>query len=424
MDQLINQAYEQAIDLLKRNSTHFGYQAAPLNHTKPDYSYLFGRDTSICALATLDHPDQDLTRSAIISLDALRQARSALGQVPFRVNPSTGYRDFWFPGNTDSTLWWVIASLRLVELYPQLQATWQTDIESSLSWLRYQDTAETGLIMQGQRADWADEMPSHGAVLYSNALWYLALTKYGQVFNHSRHPLVTNLSAYLAMFRQHFQAAFWPYDDNQALIDGLANRALHRSVDWVKTDLVQQPYFIQFLARRSYGWRCDLFANTLTLLTDLPTSAQRQTTTDHLQALQSHDPFPGRTLHPIIYPGDPDWQPSMTARNQNVPYQYHNGGIWPYIGGFWVSYTASQSRLRPTSELLLQQLAQAAQINDWQFNEYFHGQFFSPMGIAHQSWNAAMYIAAYRAVVEYKPLFSQVAQPPSSSISNSSQYPR
>ncbi len=407
MDTLVEQAYVKAIELLQRNATQFGYQAAPVNPTKPDYSYLFGRDTSICALATLDHSDPQLNKSAVISLDALRQARSDMGQVPFRLNPATGYRDFWFPGNLDSTLWWVLASLRLVELYPQLLTSWQHDIEKSLTWLSYQDTSETGLLMQGQRADWADEMPSHGAVLYSNALWYTTLAKYQSVFPRSQHVLADKLRhGHLQTVKNHFQAAFWPYDDHKALIDSLPNQALKRSIQWANTDLVQQPYYMQWLSRRAYGWRCDLFANTLTLLTDLPEPSQRQSVTDHLTALQDHDPFPGRTLHPIIYPGDQDWQQAMIARNQDVPYQYHNGGIWPYIGGFWVSYLASQPQYQAKAQQQLTQLAQAVSINDWQFNEYFHGQFFTPMGIAQQSWNAAMYIAAYRAVVEYKPLFN------------------
>ena len=43
-------------------------------------------------------------------------------------------------------------------------------------------------------------------------------------------------------------------------------------------------------------------------------------------------------------------------------------------------------------------LAQANSLNNWEFNEYLHGQLGTPMGIPYQSWNMAMYIHAYNAV--------------------------
>lgn len=402
MQELIDQAHQKSIELLRQNSSPHGYLAAPLNLTKPSYASLFGRDTSICALATLDSTDPQLAQTAVISLDTLRQARSNLGQIPFRADPQTGYRDFWFPGNLDSTLWWLLASLRLVQLYPQLADTWKPDLDQSLAWLRYQDAAETGLLMQGLSADWADEMPSHGAVLYSNALWYQVLTAYNTIFPQAQ-PSWLNQN-YLDLFRFHFQVAFWPYDNNKQLIDQVTNKALQRCITWAQTDLVDQPYFMQYLSRRAYGWRCDLFANTLTLLTDLPNPTQRQSTQTYLQQLQAADPWPGRTLHPVISPGDPDWRPSLLARHQNLPHQYHNGGLWPYIGAFWVINLSQQGQ---SSQALtaLHQLAQAAQVNNWQFNEYFHGQTHAPLGIAHQSWNAAMYLAAHQAVFAGKSFF-------------------
>src|SRR5690606_13363291 len=139
---------------------------------------LFGRDSSLCALSVLDHPDRRLARTAEVTLESLRQTRSALGQVPFRVDLVSGYRDFWYPGNLDSTLWWVLATLKMVQLKPDFKSQWQSDIELSITWLRYQDAAEVGLLMQGQRSDWADEMPNHGAVLYSNALWFKVIEEY------------------------------------------------------------------------------------------------------------------------------------------------------------------------------------------------------------------------------------------------------
>lgn len=402
MDQLISQAERKSRELLRQNTAPFGYRAARNNSEKPEYSYLFGRDGSICALCTIGE-DDELQQHAQKSLETLRDNRSELGQVPCRVNPSQNYQDFWFPENLDSTLWWVLAALKLAQAKPALKARWQKDIELSLTWLRYQDKAEVGLLTQGQRADWADELPNHGVVLYSNAIWYKVVSEYISTYGQSY--LIND--PYRQKIHAAFNAAFWPYDGNHQHI---ANKALSRSIDWVGTDLVYQPYYISYLSRRAYGGRCDLFGNILAMLFGLANDERLQTIEHFLWSINVSTPFPGRSLYPVIYPGEEEWQDGMASRNQNVPHQYHNGGIWPLIGGFWVTYLATRQTSRetaksPSAEAELLKLAQANALNDWEFNEYLHGQFGTPMGIAHQSWNAASYLLAYNATILNKNLF-------------------
>lgn len=84
----------------------------------------------------------------------------------------------------------------------------------------------------------------------------------------------------------------------------------------------------------------------------------------------------------------------MENHNLNFPYQYHNGGCWPYIGGFWVM-ALKNVKENKLAESELTKLAQTNKINNWQFNEWFHGKTGKPMGMAGQSWNAANFILAY-----------------------------
>ena len=44
---------------------------------------------------------------------------------------------------------------------------------------------------------------------------------------------------------------------------------------------------------------------------------------------------------------------------------------------------------------VLENLAKANKINNWEFNEWFHGITKKPMGMKGQSWNAGMFILAY-----------------------------
>ena len=78
----------------------------------------------------------------------------------------------------------------------------------------------------------------------------------------------------------------------------------------------------------------------------------------------------------------------------NKPDQYHNGGIWPFIGSFWAMALHKTGK----KELALQELARVAElnkINKWEFNEWFHGKTGEPMGMPGQSWNASTFILAY-----------------------------
>ena len=103
-------------------------------------------------------------------------------------------------------------------------------------------------------------------------------------------------------------------------------------------------------------------------------------------------PYPIKVLYPPIYPGEADFKEYMTKGRQNYPWQYHNGGIWPFVGGYWVMLLASFDTLNALDEL--EKLAHANSLNNFEFNEYLHGEHGTPMGVAYQSWNMSMFIAA------------------------------
>jgi len=118
---------------------------------------------------------------------------------------------------------------------------------------------------------------------------------------------------------------------------------------------------------------------------------------DTIFAAQAHDPYPVRVvLHPLTRQ-NALWRPYMARHQQNLIHQYHNGGIWPFVGGFWVMALAQAGQTAQA----WQQLAQLARVNaldDWRFTEWFHGRTLAPMGMAGQSWNAATFVLAQRSL--------------------------
>jgi len=123
------------------------------------------------------------------------------------------------------------------------------------------------------------------------------------------------------------------------------------------------------------------------------------------------EPYPTKAIYPPIYPGENDWREYYRSRNLNLPHQYHNGGIWPLIGGLHVAalvrhgwHEQAFAALVALAEANRQGLAA-----EWEFNEWLHGEHGHPMGFGEQAWSAAMYLYAYNAVINGSlPLFDDL----------------
>ena len=97
-------------------------------------------------------------------------------------------------------------------------------------------------------------------------------------------------------------------------------------------------------------------------------------------------------LHPLTRQHEL-WRPYMARHQQNSVHQYHNGGIWPFVGGYWVMALARLG-MHEQAGLALTRLAQANAMDNWRFTEWFHGRTLAPCGMPGQSWNAAAFLMA------------------------------
>ncbi|MFN3532732.1 MAG: glycoside hydrolase 100 family protein, partial [Candidatus Brocadia sp.] len=118
---------------------------------------------------------------------------------------------------------------------------------------------------------------------------------------------------------------------------------------------------------------------------------------DTMIDLEINQPYPVKVVLDPIQENSPFWRPYMRRHKQNLPYQYHNGGIWPFVGGFWVMLLAKLGR-KGLAWKELERFASANKVNNWEFNEWLHGMTGKPRGMAGQSWNAAMFILAFHAL--------------------------
>jgi glycogen debranching enzyme len=105
------------------------------------------------------------------------------------------------------------------------------------------------------------------------------------------------------------------------------------------------------------------------------------------------DVFPLRSLTPAVLPGDPDWRDYYSTLN--VPDHYHNGGVWPFLGGFYIAALVKAGRY-DSALASLRRLAELNQVG--QFNEWHHGRTGESMGVRDQAWSAGMYLCACECV--------------------------
>ena len=116
---------------------------------------------------------------------------------------------------------------------------------------------------------------------------------------------------------------------------------------------------------------------------------------------------------PYVRPEDPDWMPRYDKYNQ--PGEYHNGGIWPFICGFYVAalVAAERHRLAEKRLVALAELVRLPRVADvaFGFNEWHRAQDGTAQGQDWQTWSAAMYLyAAHCVETQTTPFFDRCRQ--------------
>ncbi len=417
---LLEACHARSVELLHRNLVPAGILAATPGERarRRGYTAIFGRDAAICAIGMALCADPLLERAAAAGLDTVGEYQAPNGQIPKFVDPGLREADFWYLGCIDATLWWLLAIDFLERRLPparraESRQRYRTAnagrgapgagsppgpagagrhapgsgpsnrarrVERALQWLLAQEHQRFFLLQQNEASDWADIMPRSGFVLYTNALWYAVKRRYGmdraeetrESFNSLFHP---------------FSAGLAPYRRARLLNDYVLRRARNRGL------------YLSFVNFSFYGEEGDVFGNLLAVLCGLADPRASRRTLEALERARVSRLYPVRAVTHPIRRRSALWRPYMARHRQNEAWQYHNGGIWPMVGGFWVVALAAAGRL-PEARLELAKLARACALRDWSFNEWLHGTEGTPRGMPGQSWNAAAFLMAERALAE------------------------
>jgi len=400
-------ALEKAHAILGSECSPIGLMASP-----EGYPHVWARDSVITSLGAILSPGHE--NCLRVSLATLAGQQSELGAIPNNVSVATGRLDHTNAGSVDSNLWYILGHYIQHRAFADvefLRQSWSS-LKRALLWLRYQDSNGCGLLEVHEAADWADLLANRFNILYDNALWYAALRAMADMAQLVGAPVGPDYDAMARDVRHKMRLVLWvgPETESEWGPSCPGHTEWKHTLSQVDPVLVKRPFFLPYVAFRDFGDYCDVFGNLLTILFGIANPAQEKRILDYLHQVGIAEPYPVRVLHPIIHPGNKDWREYYRNNNLNLPEQYHNGGIWPFVGGFYVAALVKAGRC----ELAAQVLEKLAEVNrqgvegEWEFNEWCHGATGRPMGYPHQAWSAGMYVFAHRCVQESRvPVFDE-----------------
>ena len=366
----VDLAYRQAILVLEKCTTVNGFYAA-----YPGYQGVWSRDSIITSIGASLINNSKFKEAFKQSLITLEKNQSKKGQIPNAVlKNKTDYKSL------DSSLWFIIGHYLYKKRYKDnsLFNKSKKNIDMAFDWLSYQDMGEDGLLEQLPTTDWQDAFPHrYGHTINTQVLWYFVLNLIGNKKD----------------------ARFLKKKVNFNRDDGL----------WDKNNGYYLPWRWKNHGEfKELGEWFDTLANLLAIIFNLSNKNQSEKILRYIKENNIDKPFPIKALYPPIKKGTKDWQDYFNDCEARLPNHYLNGGIWTYIGGFYVLALIKTKRYEEAKKQL--EILAKANLQKPFFSEWLNGITGRP-GLSgdksyegKQAWSAGMYILAYESVKKKKVL--------------------
>jgi hypothetical protein len=380
---LLEKAKKAALEVLLHNN-HGPYRGLPRT-AGWGYPEPYTRDLLISSLGILTTKNDKLIKSLKRVLETLAKNQSRLGHISSLVH------DPQDRGSSDCTPLFLIG-VGLWRMVMQEPDFLEEAVKKALTWMEYQSPADRILVCQLPTSDWRDEQWVLGYGLFVNTLVHTYLRLFG-------------LNEQAEMAKEHM-GRFTVKGDRQ-------NRHIHEGLV-----LQAKPYYALWSYKVYRSERFDLLGNSLAILSGIASVSRAnhlvtwiETECKEMQKNEDLAVDLPPNFFPYVRPDDPDWMPRYQKYNQ--PGEYHNGGIWPFICGFYIAalVAAGKHILAQKKLLSLTRLIQQSRVADVEFgfNEWHRAQDGTPQGQDWQSWSAAMYLYAAECVEQQRtPFFDDI----------------
>jgi glycogen debranching enzyme len=401
----IREGYLQAIVALRKNLTPLGFSACSLEDnetsgTDENYRSVWARDGAITILGSLRlmRQDDEVRTCQRQTLETILSHITPSGQLPANVgidDETPAYSGVGGIAAVDSALWIIIAFYEFIRATQDIDLlrTHVDSLQRAMTWLSAQDSNNDGLLEIPEAGDWTDLFGRSYNVLYDEVLWYQTNLCFGRMLELlGNDRQAGDYFRWARIIKREILAHFWPTTKERT----------YRSVSFAEQqyEIGDARYLIAQVTPFGYSWRCDTYGNVLAYLYGVIDQGRASQAFRFMWGVGVNEPYPIANLYPVVTAGEPDWRQYYTVNLLNLPNHYHNGGIWPFVGGAWVRFI-NKLGLRDIALKELHKLAQLNKLgvlNEWEFNEWAHGKTGRPMGKAYQAWSASEYILACHAL--------------------------
>ena len=379
----IEAARNAAIEVLHHNM-HGPFHGLPRT-AGWGYPEPYTRDLLFSILGIAVSGDQKLWASIRKVLETLAKNQSKHGHIPSLVHDKEDR------GSSDSTPLFLLGTgiFRIVSKEPDFLSE---AVDKALTWMKYQSPSDRYLVAQQPTSDWRDEQWVTGYGLFVNTLVYSYLRILG---HHERADIV-----------RHEMRRF-------TVTGGIMHRHVHEGLV-----VKYKPYYAFWSYKIFSSERFDLLGNSLAILSGIA-SPSRATELiawieEECAAMRKSGEL-AIDLPPNFFPfvklGDTDWYERYSHFNN--PGDYHNGGIWPFICGFYIAALVAAKRFKLAEKklLTLSRVLKTSHSNNlnYGFNEWIKAQDGKPKGQDWQTWSAALYLYAVKCVEEKRtPFFEEM----------------
>ncbi len=380
---LIESAKKAAIEVLLHNS--HGTVANLPRTAGWGYPEPYTRDLLISVIGIATSGNAELMQSVKNVLLTLAENQAENGQIPSLVNDKDNR------GSSDTTPLFLI-SVGIFRNILDDPRFLEKAVNKAIIWMEYQCPTNHYLIAQQPTSDWRDEQWVLGYGLFVNTLTYLGLKLLGE--------------------------------DSRAKNLGDAIRQLTYASDKLHTCLheglaIKDKHYFALWSYKVYSSnRFDLLGNSLAILSGLASTEKAinmvKWIENECEAMRKRkdlaiDVTPN--FFPFIQPEDADWL--LRYSEFNKPGDYHNGGIWPFISGFYIAalVAAKEFDLAEKELLVLTNLIKKGRNEklEFSFNEWYKAQTGKPMGQDWQTWSASNYLYAATCVQQRStPFFKDI----------------
>jgi len=402
------EAMSQAKALVKQCISSHGFLAS--SSKKDNYQRIWGRDSIIIGLAGLMTDSEALTDTFRKTLETLAANQGPHGEIPSNVDPRSGRVSYGgMTGRVDADLWFIIGSGEYWQHTQdnEFMESMLPVLEKVIFLLGAWEFNDRGLLYVPATGDWADEYVHNGYILYDQLLYLQALRTMDRIHRRIGSGNVLLLRDKINRLKQIIQANYW-FGADASIPDGVYHEILFKK-GYQAAERCTRRYWLPFFSPHGYGYRFDGLANVLVSLLDVATSSRQQTVDDYIaQLIEPYEISLLPAFHPVIQPVDKDWedlQITFSYSFKNRPYEFHNGGLWPMITGFYVADLARRGKLIHAEKMLdsiHRANAMAMDGRPWSFPEYVNGQTFLPGGNSYQCWSASAALMGHYAMTGKK----------------------